>query len=205
MTRLNAKDYVQGLLDATYLGQFDDTYLALVDLTEEEAEAAYLDGLQAEWERFSQYFLLAPDQVSDETADAFLDFLAQLYARARFSADYATASDSGAYLVEVSVQPLCYFPTLLEDLPALRAQFEQTQAVPSAENEPDAAQPISTELDEEAWAQQVLSLCEDSISLLEYGEPVTITVRLTADEAGRYGIGAQDFYNLDALILRYTW
>ena len=48
MTRFSADVYVSGLLDQTYRGECDETYLALVDLSEEDVQQAYEEGLESE-------------------------------------------------------------------------------------------------------------------------------------------------------------
>ena len=189
MTGLNAKGYVQGLVNETYLGVYDETYLALVDLTLEQAEADHQAGLDAEFLRFARYFQLDPQALSQETRARFTEYLNRVYEQARCTVEYATRSDSGAWLVEVTVQPIRTFaPLLEEDLPVLLSQWEEDgNAAPGQR--------------QEAWAAAVLELCQNAP--MEYGEAVTLAVRIVPDEEGRYGIGAQDFYNLDALILTY--
>ncbi len=187
-TQLNASGYVQGLLDETYKGTWEESYLALVDLTEEEAAASYQDGLEAEYQRFAGYFQLDKYAVSPQTRAAFVEYLGQVYAQARYSVDRATRSDSGAWLVEVTVQPILTLAVMAQEVPALRAQFNALEDVAAGDRE-------------EVWARMVLEACQSAT--MEYGEKTTIAVRLVPDEDGYYSIGAQDFYNLDALILTY--
>lgn len=189
VTTLNATGYVQGLLDSTYKGNHAETYLALVGLTEEEAEQDYSLGLYAEYKRFADRFGLDKYALSGTTRDEVIDCLGAIYATARYDVRYATRSESGAWLVEVQVQPIRTLAVLLEEeLPDLRARF-------------DADETIGEDGRAEAWAAAVLELCRGAAA--EYGEPVTIAVRLVPDEDDFYCIGAQDFYNLDALILTY--
>lgn len=188
LTQLNATGYVQGLLDETYKGTWEESYLALVDLTEEEAAADYQAGLEAELTRFSDYFRLEADSLSQQTLDAFREYLGQLYARARYSVDCATRSESGAWLVEVTVQPILTLAALTDQAADLRAAFDADPLLPEENRE-------------ETWASLVLEACRSAE--VEYGEKTTITVRLTADEEGFYSIGALDFYHLDELILSY--
>ena len=42
-----ATQYVQGILDRNYLGQYDADFLELIDCSEKEAEEDYLDGSEA--------------------------------------------------------------------------------------------------------------------------------------------------------------
>ncbi len=188
VTTLNATGYVEGLLDETYKGTWEETYLALVDLTEEEAAASYQAGLEAEYQRFAGYFQLDVSAVSDQTREEFVEYLGQVYAQARYSVEYATRSDSGAWLVEVTVQPILTLAELADQVPALRAEFDALEDVPAEERE-------------ETWARMVLEACQSAE--MTFGEGVTIAVRLAADEEGYYSIGTRDFYDLDALVLMY--
>lgn len=189
MTGLNATDYVQGLVNETYFGVYDETYLALVGLTLEQAETDHQAGLDAEFQRFARYFQLDPQALSQEITAQFTEYLNQVYQQARCTVDHATRSDSGAWLVEVTVRPIETFaPLLEEELPVLLAQLEEDGDIAPGQWD-------------EAWAAAVLELCQNAP--MEYGEAVTIVVRIVSDEEGRYGIGTQDFYNLDSLILTY--
>ena len=188
MTSLNAAAYVRGLLDETYKREYSQAYLTLVGVTVGEAEENYQAGLRAEYGRFAEYFLLDAAALSRETEDAFLAYLAGLYAQSRYEVTYATRSDSGAWLVEVTAQPIVTLAELAEQVDGLRADFDALEDVPPEERE-------------EAWAALVLDACQTAA--VEYGEETTIAVRLTSDEDGYYSIGARDFYNLDALILTY--
>lgn len=190
VNQLNAAGYVQGLLDETYKGTWEVTYLKLVDLSSSELQANYRAGLEAEYERFSDYFLLNPYGVADETEAAFVDWLGQVYAKARYTVDHATRSDSGAWLVEVTVRPILTVADLADLVDDWRSEFLGSTELTGPERE-------------EAWAQLVLAECQ--AASIEYGDAVTIAVRLAADEEGYYSIGTQDFYNLDALILSYGY
>lgn len=188
VTQLNAAGYVEGLLDETYKGTWEDTYLTLVDLTGEEAAQSYRAGLEAEYQRFSGYFRLDKCAVSRQTKEAFVEYLGQVYARSRYHVDHATRSESGAWLVEVTVQPILTLAQLADRVPALRDAFNALEDLDSAGRE-------------ETWARMVLEACQSA--QMEYGDETTIAVRLVADEDGYYSISARDFYNLDALILTY--
>ena len=49
VSAFDATKYIQGLLDKTYLGEFDE-YMNVVDITENECEDDYISGLESEAE-----------------------------------------------------------------------------------------------------------------------------------------------------------
>lgn len=187
---LSAGEYVQGLLDETYKGTWTVSYLHLVDLTSSELQETYRAGLEAEYGRFAEVFRLSKS-LPDQTRDAFTDWLGEVCAGAQYQVEQATRSDSGAWLVEVTVQPILTLSELAGQADTLYRRFQR-------ELDPE----LTSAQQEQAWADALLEECR--AAKLTWGEAETIAVRLIADEDGYYSIGARDFYNLDALILPYT-
>ena len=62
----DAAGLLQGNLDLIYLNQYTDAYLESVDLTAEEADQQYADGIEAELEYFADYFDIDLTLCSDE-------------------------------------------------------------------------------------------------------------------------------------------
>ena len=56
LSTFDAKAYVEGLLKETYLGEFDEGYMTLVGITEEEAQATYENSLDVESNNFYYFY-----------------------------------------------------------------------------------------------------------------------------------------------------
>ena len=83
LTTFDAENYLRGQISATYRGEFDEAWLEQVDLTEEEAEAAYEAGLDLEYQYFSSFFRFDETYITDETRQAVKDLLTELYQKSR--------------------------------------------------------------------------------------------------------------------------
>ena len=82
-----ATQYVQGILDRNYLGQYDADFLELIDCSEKEAEEDYLDGLEVEANYFAGVFGI--DFMEGDVLDEAVDLYRQVFARSRFTVDPA--------------------------------------------------------------------------------------------------------------------
>ena len=204
MTRFSADVYVSGLLDQTYRGECDETYLALVDLSEEDVQQAYEEGLESELERFAGVFGLDTQRLGDDLREQFIEFLEHLYTYARWEVGPATRSESGAWLVEVTVRPVEYLALLrAEELPEFTQTFQQDHAQLGLEELEGAELEQALTSCAQEWAQGILDLCQGNIDRLVNGEEVTVAVRVAPDEQGVYRIGGADFAMVDGLILLY--
>ena len=66
VTKDDATVYVKGQIDSTYLGQYNEDYLKLMDMTEAEAAEDYEWNLGAEADWFMDFASIYP---SDETKE----------------------------------------------------------------------------------------------------------------------------------------
>ena len=106
MTAFDATAYVQGVLDETYKGTWDNAFLDLVDLTDGEAQDAYEASLNEEYRRFAYQFDLNDSLLTEETRQSALDLLAEVSAKAQYTVQQTVALDDTRYAVEVSVRPI---------------------------------------------------------------------------------------------------
>lgn len=67
ITAFDATTYVKGLLDETYKESWDAVYLDLAGITEAEAQKAYDEGLEQEYQRFCYQFNLRDDDLAGYT------------------------------------------------------------------------------------------------------------------------------------------
>jgi len=206
LTTFDAENYLRGQLNATYRGEFDETWLEQVDLTEKEAQASYEAGLELEYQYFSSFFRFDETYITDETRQAVKDLLAQLYQVSRCEIRSVETSGSG-FTAQVKVQPvdlialvsdtymedyadqfsIKYSETTMGDLEAM-TEAEQTEFWSAYEND---------------WAMGIVDLLQEHRSELGYREAVTMVIQFLPDEEGFFSIPETDFAHLDALILAY--
>ena len=103
-----AKDatvYIQGELDATYLGTINEGYLDVVeDMTQADAQAKYEYNLQAEGEYLLSY--LGVELPTDGVYQRAQELVGEIYSHAKYTVADAQLLKSGDIAAEVTVSPL---------------------------------------------------------------------------------------------------
>ena len=104
ITPEDAETYIQGLLDASYLGQYDQDYLDLAGITEEESrEEDYEWNTTAEADILRDYLAIQP---TDAAVQQSVDLVKEIYSHSKYEVGAASKLDDGSYAVTVSVQPM---------------------------------------------------------------------------------------------------
>ena len=192
----SAGDLVQHNLDLIYLNQYDSNYLKQVDLTEEEAEQQYEDGIAVEVEFFCDYFNIDLDACDDTIEPQITELYHQIYPSSKYEVG-ETTKNGDAYEVELTVYPIDIMQKVME---------EDAEAFAQDWTERGNAGEFLTMSDEEfetAWAQGVIDLVFARVATIGYLEPETMTVHVEKDSSGVYSINSDDFASADALIIAY--
>ena len=179
----DATVYVRGLIDQTYLGQFDADYLALVDSTEEEAQEIYSSNLDVDVENFAAYYAI--DTVTDELREEIRALYQAMYAKANFEVqDAVRDGDAASYSIVVVVEPLDIYQrvdaALEEVLDSFHAEYfaEHPEALESTGEPGDPAYDAY----DAAYAQTILDLFWEKLPEAGYFEAQNVVVQLQRDE-----------------------
>ena len=187
---------VQGNLDEIYLGKFDPDYLELVDITENEAEETYLEGLEVEAETFMYYFNI--EYPTDELKEEIIELYKKIYATSKYTVNPATKLDDNTFAVKVEVEPINIFELVNEDfderMESLYEKYPDIGALSEEEYEAMDAE----------WARIVLDLCDEKLPEMGYtGESKSVVIQVVRDEDGTWSMLGDDFYTLDEYIILY--
>lgn len=99
-------------LDSTYLNQHDDNYMKLCNITKEEAEEIYWDGIAIDVETFCYYWGIVDgeyttvDDLDPELADRLTTLMDSISKKAKYEVQSASAMDSSSYSIKVIVSPI---------------------------------------------------------------------------------------------------
>ena len=113
-----AKDatvYIQGELDATYLGKVSQDYIDVVEgMTEAAAKEKYDYNIEAE----AQYLLsyLGVELPTDAVYARAEEVVGEIYSHAKYAVAYAELMKSGDIAAEVTVSPIEIIPLMPEEL-----------------------------------------------------------------------------------------
>ena len=193
----DATVFVQGELDATYLGQFDQDYIDVVaDMTEEDAQEKYDYNIEAE----AQYFLsyLAVEMPTDAVTQRAQELVAEIYSNAQYTVAQAEQLKSGDIAVEVTVAPI-------EIMPLITTEFMQETWYSVLDSNGVTTQ---EQLDEqfqamdEAYAMALMDEVERVMPELTYGTDQVIMLQMK-EEDGYYSLVETGLQKLDEVMIDY--
>ena len=190
----SATDLVKGNLDLIYLNQYTDTYLKSVDLTKDEANQQYEDGIAVEVEYFCNYFSIVLDYCDDTIEPQITDLYHQIYEYSKFEVG-GESKNGDTYLVELTVYPIDIMQKVMEeDAETITATWEEMNAAGGLDTE---------EAYETAWAQLIIDTVSARVGSIGYLDPQTISVQVTKGSDNLYTIDSNDFSRIDGLIIAY--
>ena len=198
LTASDATVYVQGLMDRTYLGQYNQDYMDLVGVTEEEMEQNYEDGIQVEAEFFCYYFEI--EDASEELMEEIRAFYRELYSHAKYTVSPASKLSTGGYAVEVVVSPLNVITLMNDSADQVYETIDDLYGDKSLDEMSDAERAQF----EQDWGRAIVDLAYDVLPQVGYEEDVYLTVQVKQDESdGMWTLVDTDFDSLDAAIIAY--
>ena len=196
------KNYVQGYLDLTYLGQANDDYLQEMDLTEEEAQERYEQGLQVEVEFFENAIGIF-DYPTDEITQRLTDLYKEIYSHSDYTVVSSNKMDSGNYVVEVAVRPIDIMTNFTSD--DFQEIFEQVLADMgvTSQEQLEAMSEEDYQKADNLYAEKVLDLVESQMANIGNGEEESYTVQIT-DDGDIWTPSQDDFDAIDLAIIDYS-
>ena len=198
----NVSLYIQGELDATYLGKVDPAYVEVVeDLTEEEAQEKYANNLAAEAE-----FLLAflgVEMPTEAVSQRAAELAGEIYTHARYTVSEAERLKNGDITAEVTVSPIevLYLVTQETSDAVLAAVIEESGL--SEEELMFLSEEDYQALDEQ-YAMGMLDALEEQLPNLTYGKDQTILLQMTQDGDGYYALETNGLQMLDTVMIDYS-
>lgn len=196
------KSYVQGYLDLTYKGQFNEEYLQEMDLTEEEAQEQYEQGIQAEVE-FFQNAIAIFDFRYDEVTEKLTELYKKIYSHSDYTVVSSNKLDSGNYVVEVTVRPIDIMTNFTSD--DFQAIFETVLADMgvTTQEQLDAMSEEDYQKADQLYAQQVVQMLEEKMGSIGNGEEKSLTVQIE-DDGDMWSPSQDDFDAINLAIIDYS-
>ena len=196
----NANTYVQGLLDASYLGEISPDYLKVTEYADRKAaEADYEAYMDQEAEDLLSFLLVS--KPSQAVAQRAQEVIRAIYSHAQYTVAPAVELESGDVTVEVTISPI-EFSSLLsdEELLEIRDRLYQAAGVRS-----DGISGLTEEEYQalnEAYANALLDRIEVQLSQLVYGKALTIPLQLE-NMGGYYSLEKTGLQAVDQVMLDY--
>lgn len=192
----DAKALVQGNLDVIYLGTYDQDYLDMVEITEEEAEASYNEGIENEATFFCDYFDVDWDMLTTDGQQEILDMYKQIYQHSKYEVGEVTRN-SDTYLVELTIYPIDIIQKFTDE--------DSDFFLDSWQHRLDTGEfdLYTDEEFEQAWSHEIVTLISARLDKIGYLDPETISVQIAQDDDGYYVITDNDFKRIDDLMIAY--
>lgn len=192
----SASDLVKSNLDFIYLDQYTDDYLKKVDLTKEEAHQQYEQGIQMEVQAFASYFNIDLDLCDSSISDEIADLYHQIYPHSTYEVG-ETSTSGETYLVSLTIYPMDIIDQAMAHSTEFGAAWQERI------NNGEFGDATEKQY-EEAWANAIIDLVSAQLDSIGYLDPQTISVQVTKDEDGVYGIDSGDFQRIDILMIDYS-
>lgn len=202
ITSDDAEAYIQGLLDASYLGQYNQEYLDLADITEEESRTEdYEWNTAAEAEILREYLAI---QSTDASIQKSVDLIKEIYSHSKYSVTGASKLEDGSYAVTVSIQPMDILIRYQNQTDV--NEIWMTVLAEHGVMDQAALDAMSDEeymVLEDIYAAAVLDGIQALVPEMGYGPEQSVVLQLQL-EGDTYTLVGTDWQHLDGMIIDYT-
>lgn len=192
---------VQGNMDLLYKGTCDDTYLKLVNSTQEDCAPYYEESMDLQAQAIMNTFEI--NDVNENQKDRFVDILKQVYAQAEYTVGAVSQVDDTHFLVDVTITPLDFPQQVYDKLGIGLMTFfntygDMTDEQLNAMNDEEYAKY------EETWATGIHNACrvavKDGVRTLD---PVTIQMAVSKSDDGKWSIDDDSIAKFDEVLMYY--
>ena len=202
VTPEDAETYIQGLLDASYLGQYNQEYLDLADITEEESRTEdYEWNTAAEAEILREYLAI---QSTDASIQKSVDLIKEIYAHSKYSVTGASKLEDGSYAVTVSIQPMDILIRYQNQTDV--NEIWMTVLAEHGVMDQAALDAMSDEeymALEDIYAAAVLDGIQALVPEMGYGPEQSVVLQLQL-EGDTYTLVGTDWQHLDSMMIDYS-
>ena len=202
VTPEDAETYIQGLLDASYLGQYNQEYLDLADITEEESRTEdYEWNTAAEAEILREYLAI---QSTDASIQKSVDLIKEIYARSKYEVGGASKLEDGSYAVTVSIQPMDILIRYQNQTDV--NEIWMTVLAEHGVMDQAALDAMSDEeymALEDIYAAAVLDGIQALVPEMGYGPEQSVVLQLQL-EGDTYTLVGTDWQHLDSMMIDYS-
>ena len=194
--------YVQGYLDLTYKGQLNQDYMKEMDLTEEEAQERYEQGIQVEVDFFENIVGII-DYPTDEINQRLMELYKEIYSHSDYTVVSSNKLESGNYVVEVTVRPIDIMTNFTpDDFQEVFTQILSDMGITTQEQLNAMSEEEYQKVDAQ-YAQKVLDLVEAQLPNIGNGEEESFTVQIE-DDGDIWNPSQDDFDRIDMAIIDYS-
>lgn len=183
------EQYVRGLLDLNYKGEFDD-YIKTTNSRESDAKAIYEASMDSLADSYIEYYGIKIVD-SGETKAKFINLVKKIYGKSNYQVE-CIGKISDVYYVDVTVAPMDILDITSEDIINYIEEFNNR----IANGDFDEYEIIQYE---QEYADGIISILENAIPNISYKEATTLSIPIS--EGDYYSINDYDFIAISKLII----
>ena len=185
-------DYVKGVMDCSYKGEFEQ-YIKSRGCDEAEAQEVYDSTAMNLAYNIMSYTSVDYTVVGDEIINQYAELAKKILNHADYTVNKAEKAGE-TYHIKVEVKPLDFFDIIYDDGQAYADAFNE-----KLDSKGDISDSEMEELEKE-FATGMLEAISPYADKMGYGDPVTKIVEITVDDEG-YGLSDDDWTTLDNLVV----
>ncbi len=183
------EQYVRGLLDLNYKGEFDD-YTKTTKSRESDAEAIYEASMDSLADSYIEYYGIKLVD-SGETKVNFIDLVKKIYSKSNYEV-VCIGKIADVYYVDVTVAPMDILDITNEEVINYIEEFNDR----IAKGDFDEYEIIQYE---QEYADGIIAILENAIPNISYKEATTLSIPIS--EGDYYSINDYDFIAISKLII----
>ncbi len=182
-SRVDASAFVKSALEMQYLGQYD-AYMKCMDITEDEAQELYQEGMEAEVSYLAT--ILGIEELSDSSEEQLVELYKQICLHSSFEVGEAVLTDEEAktYSVEVTIKPINLLTLAADDL---IANFSNT-----------------TDTNDPAYTEAVVEILNRHLPDIANEDAKTVTVQVLTSDEGVFYLKEEDANEIVETMIDYS-
>ena len=194
--------YIQGEMDACYLGQYNEDYLELIDITADEAAEKYQQNVTAEADRLLYY--MDVQYYDDQVLAAAEELVRAIYDKSSYTVGDTNQLKDGNFTTEVLIKPIELMHLIdestIQDIyaevcgEAGLTTYDQISAL--SEDEYNAL--------EVEYAYRVLDEIEALLPQITYGDEQSTMIQMKLDDDNNYVMVESNWTDMDDLMIDYA-
>lgn len=200
VTKADATVYIQGELDSTFKGVYNEDYLKLMDMTEAEAAENYTWNTEAEADILMSALDMYP---TDATKEKVVELVKEIYSYSKYEVQPANKMESGSFAVEVLIEPIDILIQFVDnyDVNEIYSQVLSEHGIDSQEKL-DAMSDADYEAMEDTYSDRVIEAIRGLIPGIGYCPEQSVILQLKLED-NVYTMVSTDWQKLDDMIIDY--
>ena len=191
-------DYVAGIMDASYKGEFQN-YMSVTKSSEEEAESLYDNTVKYYAESIAYYCKVYTEDISDDLHNEYIEFTEDLLMKSKYTVASAENGNDSCY-VRVSIKPINLLEQVEDDIKDCINDYNDTLSEIGEENLESLSEEEFKQLESD-YASKVLDVLKKGSENLEYKDNIDFTIEIKTEDDVYCPVNEDDWNTIDDYVM----